>query len=72
MKPAHSIQDYLDVIRNGIPVRFDENQKAASRPKKVVIVGAGVAGLVAGYELKRQARIWTERQQSLSRGKAST
>jgi monoamine oxidase len=48
MKLVHSIQDYLGVIRNGIRSGFKEG-----KPKKVVIVGAGVAGLVAGYELKR-------------------
>src|SRR5262245_5973761 len=52
MKPAHSIQDYLDVIRNGIKSKFSEG-----KPKKVVIVGAGMAGLVAGYELKRAGHI---------------
>ena len=48
MKSEHSIQDYLDVIRQGIGKKFD-----SSKPKKVVIVGAGIAGLAAGYELKR-------------------
>ncbi len=48
MKDKHSIQDYLNVIRNGIQPEFKEGQ-----PKKVIIVGAGMAGLVAGYELKR-------------------
>lgn len=48
MKLAHSIQEYLDVIRKGIRSEFKDG-----RPKKVIIVGAGVAGLVAGYELKR-------------------
>jgi len=47
VKDKHSIQDYLNVIRNGIKSEFKEGQ-----PKKVVIVGAGMAGLVAGYELK--------------------
>ena len=48
MKSEHSIQDYLDVIRQGIGKKFDPG-----KPKKVVIVGAGIAGLAAGYELKR-------------------
>ena len=48
MKTAHSMDEYLGVIRNGIRSRFED-----ARPKKVVIVGAGMAGLVAGYELKR-------------------
>ena len=48
IKTAHSIEDYLGVIRNGIRSKFAEG-----KPKKVVIVGAGMAGLVAGSELKR-------------------
>jgi monoamine oxidase len=48
MKTAHSIEEYLEVIRTGIRSKFKDG-----RPKKVVIVGAGMAGLVAGYELKR-------------------
>jgi monoamine oxidase len=48
MRAAHSDQVYLEVIRNGVRKSFKEG-----KPKKVVIVGAGVAGLVAGYELKR-------------------
>ena len=53
MKPAHSIQDYLETIRDGIKAKFKDGQQPAGEPKKVVIVGAGIAGLVAGYELKR-------------------
>lgn len=48
MRSAHSVQDYLEVIRQGIKARFKDTP-----PKKIVIVGAGVAGLVAAYELKR-------------------
>ena len=48
MKTAHPMDDYLQVIRRGIRSKFSEG-----RPKRVVIVGAGMAGLVAGYELKR-------------------
>jgi monoamine oxidase len=48
MKTAHSIEDYLKVIQDGIRSRDKEGN-----PKKVIIVGAGVAGLVAGHELKR-------------------
>ncbi len=48
MQPQDSIREYLDIIKNGIKARFQD-----SKPKKVLIVGAGVAGLVAGYELKR-------------------
>jgi monoamine oxidase len=40
------VDDYLSVIRSGIRKQFGD-----ARPKRVVIVGAGVAGLVAGYEL---------------------
>jgi len=37
--------DYLTLIEKGLP--------PTHRPQKVVIVGAGMAGLVAAYELKR-------------------
>jgi monoamine oxidase len=40
------VDSYLDVIRNGIRKQFGD-----AKPRKVVIVGAGVAGLVAAYEL---------------------
>jgi monoamine oxidase len=36
--------DYLTFAKNGFPTK-------ATQPKKVIIVGAGMAGLVAGYEL---------------------
>ena len=52
MKPSYSVLDYLEVIRNGIRSKFKDG-----KPKKVLIVGAGVAGLVAGYELKRAGHI---------------
>ncbi len=48
MHSEHSIQDYVDVVNQGIAKKFQ-----GGKPKKVVIVGAGLAGLVAGYELKR-------------------
>jgi monoamine oxidase len=48
MRSEHSIQDYIDIVKQGIGKKF-----AAGKPKKVVIVGAGLAGLAAGYELKR-------------------
>lgn len=48
MHSAHSIQDYLDVVKQGIAKKFGDG-----KPKRVVIVGAGLAGLSAGYELKR-------------------
>lgn len=38
-------QDYRSIIERGLP--------KAARPQKVVIVGAGMAGLAAAYELKR-------------------
>ena len=49
MSKELSIHEYEDVIRLGIGKQF----KLTGKPKKVIIVGAGVAGLVAGYELKR-------------------
>jgi monoamine oxidase len=48
MQSEYSMQDYLEVVRQGITKKFD-----GDNPKKVVIVGAGLAGLAAGYELKR-------------------
>jgi monoamine oxidase len=48
MQSAHSIQDYLDVVNQGISKKF-----GASKPKRVIVVGAGLAGLSAGLELKR-------------------
>ncbi|MBC7878387.1 MAG: flavin monoamine oxidase family protein [Anaerolineales bacterium] len=39
----NSIQDYVDVVKQGI---LD-----SGKPKKVIIVGAGLTGLSAGYEL---------------------
>lgn len=47
MQSQVSLQDYLDVVKSGIKARFQNH-----KPKKVVIVGAGLAGLAAGYELK--------------------
>jgi len=48
MQAERSIQEYIDVMKNGIRSQFKDG-----KPKKVLIVGAGLAGLVAGYELKR-------------------
>lgn len=48
MRSEHSIQDYVDIVKLGIAKKFNTD-----RPKKVIIVGAGLAGLAAGYELKR-------------------
>ncbi len=47
MQTRYSISDYVQVVRGGISKRFE----AAGGRKKVVIVGAGLAGLSAGYEL---------------------
>ena len=46
MRSEHSIQDYVDVVKQGIAKKFSDGN-----PKKVIIVGAGLAGLSAGYEL---------------------
>lgn len=48
MKPEHATSEYLQVIRDGIRAEFKEG-----RTKSVIIVGAGMAGLVAANELKR-------------------
>jgi monoamine oxidase len=48
MKTVYSMDQYQAVIARGIRSQFQDG-----KPKKVVIVGAGMAGLVAGYELKR-------------------
>src|SRR3990172_13169710 len=48
MMTERPIQDYIDVVNQGIGKKFK-----GGKPKKVVIVGAGLAGLAAGYELKR-------------------
>jgi len=48
MSAELSIQDYIDIVKQGITKKFD-----TGKPKKVIIVGAGLAGLAAGYELKR-------------------
>ncbi len=43
----HSIPQHLDVIRRGISTGFGRPLQS----KRVIVVGAGIAGLVAGYEL---------------------
>lgn len=48
MRTAHSIDEYIRVIRYGI-----EGMPSPRPNKRVVIVGAGMAGLVAAHELKR-------------------
>ncbi len=52
MGSERSIQDYLDIVAKGI-----EKTLGDSKPKKVVIVGAGLAGLAAGLELKRAGHV---------------
>ena len=52
MRSEHSIQDYIDVVKNGIAKKFKTGKQT-----KVIIVGAGLAGLAAGYELKRAGHI---------------
>lgn len=46
MQTKHSIQDYVDVVNQGIVKKF-----RTEKPKKVGIVGAGLAGLSAACEL---------------------
>ena len=48
MKSAHSIQDYVDVVHMGMAKKYK-----GGKTKKVIIVGAGLAGLSAAYELLR-------------------
>ena len=48
MQSKFSIQDYVDVTKQGIVKKSGEGKR-----KNVVIVGAGLAGLSAGFELKR-------------------
>jgi monoamine oxidase len=52
MRNDHSIDGLLDIIRLGMRASYPEGA-----PKKVVIVGAGVAGLSAGYELWRAGHL---------------
>ena len=47
MHSSHSISDYVRVVQGGISKQFE----AVGGKKKVLIVGAGLAGLSAGYEL---------------------
>jgi monoamine oxidase len=48
MDRKQSISDLIDVVKRGIQKKYK-----GGKSKKVVIVGAGLAGLAAGYELKR-------------------
>jgi monoamine oxidase len=47
MNSVHPIQDYVDIVRHGIDKKF----KSGKPGKKVIVVGAGLAGLSAAYEL---------------------
>ena len=38
--------NYLEILSNGLP-------KSKDLPKHIVIVGAGISGLMAGYLLKK-------------------
>lgn len=49
MHTSHSIGDYVRVVQGGISKQFE----GVGGSKKVIIVGAGLAGLSAGYELLR-------------------
>jgi monoamine oxidase len=48
MNPERAIPEYIDVVKGGLIRKF-----GMQKPKKVVIVGAGLAGLSAAYELKK-------------------
>jgi len=43
---SNETMEYVPIIQNGLPPR-------ATRAKKVIVIGAGMAGLSAAYELKR-------------------
>ncbi len=49
MQTRHSIKDYIDVVHGGIAKHFE----SGGHKKKVIVVGAGLAGLSAAYELYR-------------------
>lgn len=46
MAHVHDSRPYLEIIQNGLAPR-------PSRPKRIAIIGAGMAGLAAAYELLR-------------------
>ena len=46
MTPINSIKEYVDIVKQGL-----SSKNKDSKPKKIVIVGAGLTGLAAGYEL---------------------
>ncbi|XZN97323.1 MAG: FAD-dependent oxidoreductase [Microcoleus sp.] len=43
--PEEDLENYLSIIENGL--------EKATTPKKIIVVGAGIAGLTAAYELLR-------------------
>src|SRR5512139_2157339 len=47
MRPVHSIREYVDVVHDGV----HKHSKAGGFKKRVIVVGAGLAGLSAAYEL---------------------
>ena len=49
MNSVYPIQDYVDVVKQGIDKKFKRGRPG----KKVVVVGAGLAGLSAAYELMK-------------------
>lgn len=49
MNSVHPIEDYVEVVDRGIDKKF----KVGKPGKKVIVVGAGLAGLSAAYELLR-------------------
>jgi NADPH-dependent 2,4-dienoyl-CoA reductase/sulfur reductase-like enzyme len=52
MNSEYTIQEYIQVVRNGIRPQFKDG-----KPKKVIIVGAGLAGLAVGYDwIRTEAR----------------
>lgn len=60
---------YMDIVENGLTYTYEQNKSKpdpfappalkstspdkTSKPKKVIIIGAGMAGLSAAYELQR-------------------
>ena len=63
MHTEHSIPDSVNGVRQGIAKSFK-----SERPKKVVIVGAGLAGLSAAYELLEAGH---EREQLVAASKTT-
>ena len=52
---------YMDIVKHGLPYAYEQNKDKPDpfiyvqtpKLKKVIIVGAGMAGLAAAYELQR-------------------